>query len=1110
MKYTYDVESYEHAYLRISNDDLKAANISNPFDDMTDWQKDNFHLHVLSIMRDPRYMHWTIKHLLNIDLLPQQVVILQELWVRSFPMYIASRGYGKSFLLAVYATLRCLLVPESKIVIVGAAFRQSKVIFEYMDVIWKNAPLLRSLCSESSGPRRDVDRCTLRINDSWTIAVPLGDGCLSSTSYLTYQDTIDTISVEHDTDHPDQETVNRKRNVWGNGRFRESDESYCNGVKDTKSIVTKKGYNIEGTLNHKIKVYNKLDLSIGWKRFDEISVGDHPVIDRSERWHKGEGKVTADEAYAVGLMIGDGCWTQDYRLSFATKDDELAQALIRGTGLSWKRVADNVHWNMCGKEKKANFLSRYGLTDKCYAKDKTIPQSILSSSKEAVSACLSALYDTDGHIQVQTAKGGTGITIGFTNTSERLIDQMHYLLLHFGIVAYKTSRDRNENWNTIYELLITGKDVRLFYERINFRLARKRRIFDAGMQDKIREVSAGDIIPGLIPTMTAIAKDNRRVAMPKISASKIEDRKEATRDLITDFCAKYMNAKGVSHIEELNDPDIYYDEVESIVDGKAATYDVHVPDEHEYCANGFFSHNTKIRGLRAHTVIADEFNSIPVEIYETVVAGFASVHKDPAQNVKEAFRRNAMKADDVWTEYQEESYKSRHKNQSILSGTAGYDFEPYADYWRVYKKMIKGEGYDSAFGDDEEKVENEKGMPEYMERLDRGEFSIIRIPYELIPEGFMDDQQVSRSRATMHSGIFIMEYSACFAKDSQGFFKRTLIEGATATDKNLAKSGWPQWCDDPFEIITKGRAGKQYVFGIDPASENDNFAIVIIELHPEHHRIAYVWTTNKKDFSTRKKLGLTDSDDYYGFCVRKIRDLYRLFPCVGIGIDSQGGGYVIAEGLRDKDKILAGERPLLPIINDKKEADTDLLDGDHIIDLIQFASAEWTSKANHGLRKDMEDKVLLFPRFDNVTLSLVSEHDKIQFKKLKERLGDSPALKLYDTLEDCVMEVEELKTELSTITMSRTASGRERFDTPEIKLKTGKKGRMRKDRYSALVIVNMLARSIQREITPPAYVGVGRIAQVGSINVDPNKPMYVGPQHWASYSPKAVKVIRSN
>jgi len=1513
MKYTYDVEDYDHAYLRVSNDDLAKAKIQNPLQDLTDWQKENYHLHILRIMRDPKYVYWTVKNLLNIDLLPEQCVILQEMWGRAFPMYVASRGYGKSYLLAVYSMLKCLLEPGCKIVLVGAAFRQSKVIFEYMDTLWRDAPLFRSLCNDASGPRRDVDRVTMRINESWTIGIPLGDGCLTKTSLLTYNNTIDFISIEHDFDNPNKEIITRKRNVWGNGGFNESDESYCNGVQPTKKITTKKGYTIEGTLNHKIKIYDSKNRTIGWRRFDEISLGDHPIIDRTERWHEGQSDISPEEAYAVGLMIGDGCWTHEYRLGFATQDIELAEALIQGTGLKWKQAKDIVHWDMNSKGDKAQWLSKYGLPDRCYAKDKTIPQPILSSSKEVVAACISALYDTDGHIQVQTAKGGTAITVGFTNTSEQLVDQLHFLLLHFGIISYKTFRDRDENWNRVYELLITGKDVRLFYERINFRLTRKRKVFNAGMQDKIRDISAGDIIPGLIPTMTEIAKENKRRGMPHISASQIVKRKEATRGFITDFCCKYKNSNPVIQtIEDLNDPNIYYDEVTSIEDGKAPTYDVHIPDSHEYCANGFFSHNTKIRGLRAHIIICDEFNSIPVEIYETVVAGFASVSKAPADNVKEAAKRKAMKKDKVWSDKQEETYKGRHQNQSILSGTAGYDFEPYASYWKVYKKMIAGGKYQ---GDDVSENEDDVSdeLPEYMQHLNADQFSVIRMPYELIPEGFMDDQQVSRSRATMHSGIYLMEYAACvksntlittdtgikkiidinigdmvlthkgrfrkvtkklyrryrdkivkyktygynqtievtpnhpfwcgedsfrpigdgpkdvglvnlnelsgrtilntepiltdiletknklyfyprgsksnfnldqqreirenssgkttvalaqeygvsqpsisylqnndnipkhripvdikldydfgliigyyasegstgaggrqtgfaldehkdteyqkqllqainrvfgfqgkryiqqkntvvisinsrlvadimkyicpglshtklirhdilfsneeflrgviegywngdghirdgmavaqcvnqsmlnqfrlvlsyfnissslmdtgreetfklvltgnnyrdfmaefygkillkgtrkqhlindgektvcpilsadlidyddfvynleveednsystlnatvhncFAKDSQGFFKRTLIEGCTASDKNVAKPGWPAWCPEPFDVLTKGRMGKQYIFSIDPASENDNFAIIILELHPEHHRCVYSWTTNKKDFADRKRLQLTDSDDYYSFCVRKIRDLYRLFPCARIGIDSQGGGYAIAEGLRDKDKVLSGERLILPAIDDKKEQDTDVLAGDHILEFIQFASADWTSQANHGLRKDMEDKVLLFPRFDNISLSLVTEQDKIMFSKLQERLGNSTALKLYDTLEDVVMEVEELRTELSTITVSRTASGREKFDTPEIKLNTGKKGRMRKDRYSALVIGNMLARSIEREITPPAYQSIGRLAEAeDAAKIDPNKPMFTGSADWVGYSPKSVGVIR--
>ena len=60
----------------------------------------------------------------------------------------------------------------------------------------------------------------------------------------------------------------------------------------------------------------------------------------------------------------------------------------------------------------------------------------------------------------------------------------------------------------------------------------------------------------------------------------------------------------------------------------------------------------------------------------------------------------------------------------------------------------------------------------------------MRIPYELLPEGFMDASQVARSKATVHAGIYQMEFGACFTRDSEGFFKRSLIESCVVDDKD--------------------------------------------------------------------------------------------------------------------------------------------------------------------------------------------------------------------------------------------------------------------------------------------------------------------------------------
>ena len=113
--------------------------------------------------------------------------------------------------------------------------------------------------------------------------------------------------------------------------------------------------------------------------------------------------------------------------------------------------------------------------------------------------------------------------------------------------------------------------------------------------------------------------------------------------------------------------------------------------------------------------------------------------------------------------------------------------------------------------------------------------------------------------------------------------------------------------------------------------------------------------------------------------------------------------------------------------------------------MCQFAKYDWLSEANHGMRKDFEDKTLLFPHFDAVSLGVSNAEDGLKGR-------------VFDTLEECVLDIEELKDELSMIQITQTATGRDRWDTPEVIIAAGKKSKMRKDRYSALLMANMSAR----------------------------------------------------
>jgi len=457
---------------------------------------------------------------------------------------------------------------------------------------------------------------------------------------------------------------------------------------------------------------------------------------------------------------------------------------------------------------------------------------------------------------------------------------------------------------------------------------------------------------------------------------------------------------------------------------------------------------SKIRGQRANDIIADEFASIPRDIFENVVAGFAAVAASPIEKVKQKAKEKRAEELGIPVSKPDAETMMDKSNQIILSGTAYYDFNHFAEYWKRYHAIISSRGNITKL---QEVFEGE--VPK---DFDWREYSIIRMPVDKLPDGFMDVGQVARAKATIHSGIYNMEYGAIFTTDSQGFFKRSLLESCTTSPSSpvILPSG-----DIWFEAALRGESEKRYTFGVDPASEVDNFSIVVLEVNSDHRKVVHCWTTNRQHHKEQLKSKLVDEDDFYSYCAKKIRQLMKAFPCVEIAMDAQGGGIAVMEALHDKDKIADGELPIWPVVEDKYK-DTDDQAGLHILRLCQFARADWLAEANHGLRKDFEDRIVLFPYFDSVSLGIALE-------------ADNASGRCYDTLEDCVMEIEELKDELSMIIMTQTSTGRERWDTPEVKTGTGRKSRLRKDRYSSLIMANMSARLVlvEREMPDHAFGG---------------------------------------
>ena len=357
----------------------------------------------------------------------------------------------------------------------------------------------------------------------------------------------------------------------------------------------------------------------------------------------------------------------------------------------------------------------------------------------------------------------------------------------------------------------------------------------------------------------------------------------------------------------------------------------------------------------------------------------------------------------------------------------------------------------------------------------------------------------------MSESLFFKEYEAIFIADSDGFFKRSTIEGCVASPENIERGKIPDYCPSPFDVQIQGKPGKRYVMGVDVARMNDNFAISILEVCEEHSRVVYGWTTNEEDYSKRRAAGATTEGSYNAFCARHIRNLMQTFPCEIIAVDALGGGRGLTDALKDPNMLYEGEVPILPTIDRKKPKETDTVPGQHIIEHINYGAYGWIEPANYELLADMESKRLLFPNYDVLTAELSIAEDKRREKALKKSNPniDVRSIIQFDSLEDIAEEIELLKDELTNVIVvqsSEKVGARLVWKVPDVKLDGQTTATGKKDRYSALLMANWTAKRILEKPPAPEYVYDGGLLAKLNTGTSGHGPLYNSPYYTEDFT----------
>jgi ribonucleoside-diphosphate reductase alpha chain len=392
---------------------------------------------------------------------------------------------------------------------------------------------------------------------------------------------------------------------------RQATQFYVNGFEQVVSIETSRGYRIQGTPSHRIKVVTETG-EWAWRRFAEIEQGDRvPLMlnglvgDPAEVDLPllGELYWTADFrtrvprqmipelAELVGYFMGDGSLhAKGLRFCVATGDDDVLDRIVdlgevlfgidahvskqKGyTEVAFHSVPLTLWWKASGFAKLPPSAEHSG---KGWVSH--IPDAVLYTNDRAVyAAFVRGLFEADG-----TTSNGYA---SWSTVNESFSRDVQTLLLALGFVTTRKVDGTDSNWGSHDRFVLRLLNVALadrFTAEIGFIGARKSQSLIVGEH---RQASRHDHIPVGRGLVDGLAPNNDSLRKTMLTA--LARRGDVTRRSATTL------------LERTADPELerllgfYYDNVATVeVLDDQPTFDLSVPDNVTYVANGFVSHNT--------------------------------------------------------------------------------------------------------------------------------------------------------------------------------------------------------------------------------------------------------------------------------------------------------------------------------------------------------------------------------------------------------------------------------------------------------------------------------------------------------------------------------------
>jgi replicative DNA helicase len=383
--------------------------------------------------------------------------------------------------------------------------------------------------------------------------------------------------------------------------------AFCTGVKPVYQLNTQLGRSIKATGNHKFLTIH------GWKRLDELTLGDRIAIPRQIPSFE-LSTMEDDELALLGHLIGDGCTLPQHSIQYTTGKLDLAE-LVAGFAskvfgdLISPRIKKERNWYQVYLTSTKNlthgvknpitkWLESFGIFG-LRSYEKFVPKQVFAQPQRAIALFLRHLWATDGCIF--TSQKSSYPAVHYASSSEKLSRDVQSLLLRIGIIATLKVTPQGAKGRNQYRVVLGGKpDLEKFINIVGAVGNCKQ----AGLQSVhlyISNSAKANTNRDLVP------KEAWSIHIDTVREKLGLTNRQMQKELGTKYCGTSLYKRAIGRdrlykisqvlnsevIGNLATSDIYWEPIVRIDEsGEELVYDLTVPTLENFVANNLYVHNS--------------------------------------------------------------------------------------------------------------------------------------------------------------------------------------------------------------------------------------------------------------------------------------------------------------------------------------------------------------------------------------------------------------------------------------------------------------------------------------------------------------------------------------